>query len=283
MKYDVIKAMSDLGLQMNGTKEGPECICENIKNASFYNVEADNIIKNFDECEKLKNLEAINQYNEKLYNCVTDSLERGDFPLILGGDHSIAIASALASNNYFNNLGIIWLDAHGDYNTEETTETGNIHGLPFAALTGYKNKKLVDFYKGPFFNRKNAVLVGARSIDDLEYVNLKDAGVTIFTTEDIKKYGMKNILDKAFEIASNGTNGIHISYDIDLIDPICAPGVSVPEENGINLEDNNILFDYLINSKKQIKSLDIVEYNPYKDVSNKTLNIVVEFLNKFIQ
>ena len=281
MKFDLINACTDLGVHIDGAKEGANLISEQIIGFDKYIIKPKSSIK--ETVGKLKNLKEVNNFNKDLFDCVKSSLEKGNLPVILGGDHSLAIGSALASINHFGNLGIIWLDSHGDYNTEDTTITGNIHGLPFAAITGFHNEKVVNFYEGPFFNTKNAVLVGARSLDEEELKNLNEAGVTIFTTEDIKEQGMKTILDKAFSIASRNTTGIHISYDLDLIDPIYAPGVSIPEENGINLEEDEIIHSYLCANRSSIKSLDLVEFNPLKDIDNKTLNIAVDFLNEFMK
>lgn len=202
----------------------------------------------------------------------------------MGGDHSIAIASALASISNYNNLGIIWFDAHGDFNTFETTISGNIHGLPFACVTGYEKKWLHNFHIGNYYRYQNAVLFGARDIDEPnELNNLKNAGITIITTEDIRKYGIDSMAKKAFDIASNGTNGIHISYDLDCIDPNLAPGVSIPAKNGLNLNESYGFLNYIIKNKEKIKSFDLVEFNPLKDINNKTEKIATNILNKIIK
>ena len=215
---------------------------------------------------------------------MANSLKNNMLPLTLGGDHSIAIASALASINKYNNLGIIWFDAHGDFHTFNTTSSGNIHGLPFAAITGYEKNLITDFHSGHYFNFKNAVLLGARDIDKPEeFNNLKDAGVTIITTEDIKKYGIDAMYEKAFSIASNGTNGIHISYDLDCIDCDIAPGVSIPVKNGINLDEAYGFVDYIIKNKEKIKSIDLVEFNPLRDKEKTTEKIATKILNKIIK
>ena len=230
-----------------------------------------------------KNLNELNNFNNHLFNEVKDSLNNNMLPITLGGDHSIAIASALASINKYNNMGIIWFDAHGDFHTFDTTISGNIHGLPFAAITGYEKKLLSEFHNGNYFNFKNAVLLGGRDIDiPDELNNLKDAGITIITTEDIKKYGINAMAEKAFNIASNGTNGIHISYDLDCIDCDIAPGVSIPVKNGINLEEAYGFVDCMIKNKEKIKSIDLVEFNPLRDKEKITEKIATNILNKLI-
>jgi arginase len=284
---DIIAACSDLGLHVIGTQKGPEILINNINKNNINEIKKINYdnkyIKDFDTNNLKKNLYELNIFNEKLYKEVNNSLNNNMLPITLGGDHSIAIASALASINKYHNMGIIWFDAHGDFNTFETTTSGNIHGLPFAAVTGYEKTLLSDFHNGNYFNFKNAVLLGARDIDEPhELNNLKNAGITIITTDDIKKYGIDAMYEKAFSIASNGTNGIHISYDLDCIDCDIAPGVSIPVKNGINLDEAYGFVDYMIKNKEKIKSIDLVELNPTRDINKITEKIALNILNKLI-
>ena len=284
---DIIGACSDLGVHVDGAKLGPEILEKNLNQKNInkiINIKANNINKELDKNNLKKNLNEINIFNQKLYTEVLNSLNNNNFPLTLGGDHSIAIASALASIKKYNNLGIIWFDAHGDFHTFESTISGNIHGLPFAAICNYEKKDLADFHNGNFYNPKNAVLVGGRDIDKPgEINNLKNAGVTIFTTEDIRNLGIDYVYNKAFEIASNGTNGVHVSYDLDVIDPNIAPGVSIPAVDGINLEEAYSFADYMIKNKEKIKSIDLVELNPLRDLENKTEKIAKKILNDLIK
>ena len=284
---DIIGACSDLGVHVDGAKLGPEILEKNLNQKNInkiINIKANNIKKELDKNNLKKYLNEINIFNQKLYTEVLNSLNNNNFPLTLGGDHSIAIASALASIKKYNNLGIIWFDAHGDFHTFESTISGNIHGLPFAAICNYEKKDLADFHNGNFYNPKNAVLVGGRDIDKPgEINNLKNAGVTIFTTEDIRNLGIDYVYNKAFEIASNGTNGVHVSYDLDVIDPNIAPGVSIPAVDGINLEEAYSFADYMIKNKEEIKSIDLVELNPLRDIENKTEKIAKKILNDLIK
>lgn len=281
MKIDVICAKSDLGVHIDGSNLGPSILTENIKLKSYI-IEKENIVKSNDKNDLCKNLKNINNFTKQVFDTTSEILKNNHFPLLIGGDHSTVIGSALASQKHNGNIGIIWIDAHGDYNNFETTITGNIHGLPLAAITGYKCEKLTDFITNNYINPKNAVVVGARSIDPLEKENLIDAGVTIFTTDDIKNEGPIKIMEKAIEIASNNTNGIHISYDIDVIDPNLAIGVSVPEVNGIDENEAYEIMNAIIKNKNVIKSLDIVEYNPLRDINDKTKNIALNLINIFI-
>lgn len=287
-KIDIIAACSDLGVHISGSNLGPEKIINNINKNTVNKIKKlnydNNYIKELEKNNLKKNLIELNKFNSILYNEIISSLNNNMLPITLGGDHSIAIASALASINKINNMGIIWFDAHGDFNTFETTSSGNIHGLPFAVITGYEKNLLSDFHNGNYFNPKNAVLLGARDIDEpYELNNLMDAGITIITTEDIKKYGINAMYEKAFSIASHGTNGIHISYDLDCIDCDIAPGVSIPVKNGINLEEAYGFVDYIIKNKEKIKSIDLVELNPLKDKNKITEEIASNILNKLIK
>lgn len=284
---DIIGACSDLGVHVDGARLGPEKLEGNINTSNIHkikNIQSNNIKKELEKNNKKKNLTEINKFNINLYHTVLNSINNHYFPITLGGDHSIAVASALASIKKYEKLGIIWFDAHGDYHTFKTTTSGNVHGLPFAGITGYERQDLSDFHDGNYYPYQNAVLLGASDVDKPEELqNLKDAGVTIFTAEDIRNKGTKEIYQKAFEIASKGTNGIHISYDIDVIDPKIAPGVSIPTYNGINLEEAYAFVDYMIKNKEKLKSIDLVEFNPTRDIEQKTEKIATHILNKLIE
>lgn len=283
-KIDIIGACCDLGVHVNGTNLAPEILEKEIDSKLYneiYNVfTQEGIVKELDKDNKHKNLAPLNEFNERLYKKVKEVVDSGNFPFTIGGDHAIAMASDLAVISKYKNLGIIWFDAHGDYHTFKTTMSGNIHGLPFAAVTGYEKTLITDFHgDGPRFNPKNAVVLGGRDIDlPDELNNLKDAGVTIFTTQDIKEQGCETIYKKAFEIASKGTNGVHVSYDLDVIDPKIAPGVSIPAIDGINLDEAYSFAKFMVQNKKLLSSIDFVEYNPLRDKDNVTLDICKNIL-----
>ena len=278
----IINANTDLGVHVDGANLGPKLLTKELKNR-IINVDKKDIIKSKDKSDLKKNLVSVNSFTKEIYEQASEILKNNNFPLLVGGDHSAVIGSALASQNYYKNIGIIWIDAHGDYNTFETTHSGNLHGLPLAAITGYKCDLLTDFITNNHINPKNAVIVGARSIYPWEIGNLTSAGVTIFTTDDVHNKGIDYIMNEAFKIALNNTNGTHVSYDIDVIDPELAPGVSIPEKDGINTLEADEIMDYLVRRKKDIKSMDIVEFNPTRDINNKTYNIAINLINKFIK
>lgn len=283
-KIDIIEARNDLGVNIDGADVGPSIITKDIdktKINKLYRIDKPNYQKEKEKDNLKKNLKGVNEFNEKLYNTVSNIVKEDNFPLTLGGDHTIAIASALASIQKNKSLGIIWVDAHGDFNTFKTTITGNLHGLPLAVITGYERKLLSYFHDGNFYPFKNTVILGARDIDPLEYENIKDANVTVITTADIQKYGTKEMTKKAIEIASKDTVGLHISYDIDVIDPQDAPGVSVPAISGISKEEAFDILDELLEFN-DIKSMDVVEFNPLRDIDNKTKKIADTIVNKII-
>ena len=284
-KIDIIDACTDLGVSVDGAALGPEILTEDFSNenvGNIYILHADEDGKEKEKDNKKKNLKKLNEFNIELYNRVLKSIDEKKFPLTIGGDHSLVIASALASIKKNQNLGIIWIDAHGDYNTFKTTITGNIHGLPLAVIDGYEKMYLADFHNGSFYNPKNTVIVGGRDIDPLEQENLKDAGVTVFTTEEVHEKGMKAVMEEAVKIACDNTNGMHISYDLDVIDPVICPGVSVPAKDGINLEEAYEAVDQIIKYKNKLKSLDLVEYNPLRDIDSKTKVIAKTVLESLI-
>ena len=278
-----IGAGSDLGVHIDGARFGPKKILDNLdNNYKKILLEQDkNIIKSLDKHDLRKNEIEVNDFNEKLYNTIKNE---NNFCITLGGDHSIAISSGLASLKKHKNLGIIWIDAHLDYNTFQTTITGNLHGLPLATLNGL-NKDLSKFHDDNYFNPKNTVVVGYRAYEEnaiQEINNIKMMGVTVYTTKDIKEYGALKIIEQAYSIASKNTDGVHISYDLDVIDPNIAKGVTIKEKDGINLDEAYEITNYL-SKQNNIKSFDLVEYNPLNDTDLETLKIANNILDKMIK
>jgi len=284
MKQIIISAETDLGVDIDGSSIGAR---ELTTNALFKDIEVvhitqpKNYIKSKSDDDLQKNIEEINKYNNKLFNTILAYEENNYFPITVGGDHSVSIGSTLASQKIHENIGVIWIDAHPDFNTFETTETGNIHGLPLATISGYHNDSLRKF-SNSFINPENVVIIGTRSIDDLELENLEKANIKYFTTEDIKIYGVLEIIKKAFMIAGKNTNGIHVSFDLDIIDPKSALGVSVPVENGISINDAFKINELLLNHIDKIVSYDLVEYNKLLDKDDKTKDIALKLLKQVI-
>ena len=287
MKTLIVGAESDLGVHIDGAHLGPVQLINDLK--GFYKGEVisfhqdESIIKSRNLSDRRKNEFEIDKYNTQLYNAIVEKTKEDYFPILLGGDHSVVVASALASVKKNNEIGIIWVDAHTDYNTFESTITGNIHGLPLAAITGYKCNELRYFHDGATIQPSKCVVVGARSIDDAEKDNLRYAGVKVFSTEDIKNRGVKSVMDEAFEIAGYKTNGVHVSYDLDVIDPDVAPGVSVPELDGISEDDAMTINEEIMKHMDQVVSFDLVEFNPLRDINRKTEQIAINLLAQIIK
>lgn len=287
MRTMIFGACSDLGVNIDGANLGPVQLMNDIK--AFYKGESmifpkdESIIKSRNLSDRRKNEYEIEKFNTNLYKNIVDKIKEEYFPILIGGDHSVAIASALASAKVNVDVGMIWIDAHTDYNTFETTVTGNIHGLPLAAINGYKNNELRYYHNGKVIQPSKTVIVGARSIDEAEKDNVKYSGVTVFTTQDIKEKGIDTVMAEAFKIASYKTKGIHISYDLDIIDPDIAPGVSVPEFDGITEDEAMKINEYIINNMKDVLSYDLVEFNPLRDVNRKTEQIALNILAQVIR
>lgn len=281
MKYTFINASIDLGTHVDGTKDGPKLITNYFENYQVVDVNQDNIVKDKDTGCKFKNLKYINKFNKKLYNEVIKVIKNNGFPITVGGDHSLAIATALASNMCNKDIGIIWIDAHADYNTIKSTITGNVHGLPLAAINGHNKFRLSAFLHTKYISHAKTIIIGARSIDEKEKLNLEKDNITVYTTDDIHKYGVNEIMDKAFKQIN--TNKIHISYDLDSIDPKVCPGVSIPEKGGLTINEAYNIMRYIKDKNSLIKSLDLVEYNPHYDIDNKSLNIAIDLLNIFVE
>lgn len=287
MRTMIFGAGTDLGVNIDGASLGPVQLMNDLK--AFYKGESmmfeqdKDIIKSRNLSDRRKNEYEIERFNTNLYKNMVDKIKEEYFPIMIGGDHSAAIASALASAKVNIDVGIIWIDAHTDYNTFETTVTGNIHGLPLAAINGYKNSELRYYHDGKVIQPSRTVIIGARSIDDAEKDNVRYSGVTVFTTQDIKEKGIEKVMDEAFKIAGYKTKGIHISYDLDIIDPDVAPGVSVPEFDGINEEEAMQINEYIINHMQNVLSYDLVEFNPLRDVDRKTEQIALNLLAQIIR
>lgn len=289
MKVTLINAKTDLGVTVDGSNLGAPAISKHFvkdnRVQKIIDIEKPRVKKEKGKENLAKNLDAVNAFNQELYQAVAKVKEEGTFPITLGGDHSLAIGSALGSIKSEQSLGIIWIDAHLDYNTFETTITGNLHGLPLAAIDGL-NEKLSPYHNGIYYNPKNTVVVGYRSEEENKEIEInitKKMGVTVFSTEDIRKMGIKEVIRKAVEIASSNTNGIHISYDLDVIDPEVAPGVSVKEENGINQEEAMNILKEVLQYKEKIVSFDVVELNPLNDIDHKTEKIAKNIVEEIIK
>jgi arginase len=228
---------------------------------------------------RLKNYDEVISACQKVRDFVGKSIADGYFPLVIGGDHSIAMGTTAALSMYYEKVGIIWIDAHGDFNTEETTISGNIHGMSFATSCGRGTKNLVGkMGVKTRVSEGNCVLVGARDLDPLERELLKQSRVTVFTMRDIDEQGMHKIMKKALKIACDGTDALHVSFDLDVMDPADAPGVGTPIQGGITYREAHLAME-MISECKNFKSLEVVELNPILDRQNVTGKLAIGLIS----
>jgi len=280
---DIIGVQIDSGALKRGVSMGPLSIrqadlCEKLSDMGLSWRDKGDIIpiSGGASTEQLKNYEQIAEANGRLYKETCESLERGAFPVILGGDHSVAAGSVPAVANTYTGAGLIWIDAHGDFNDDQSTNSGNMHGMPFSVVCGRGPDKMAP-YAGSFINPEYAVLVGARDIEAAESRRLKAAGVTVFTIHDIDFKGMPLIMMEAIEIAAAGGGGIHVSFDMDAVTPDAAPGVGTPVHSGLTVREAFLAMEMLHQSGKAL-ALDMVEVNPILDDRNRTGILACELI-----
>ncbi|MDE0892393.1 MAG: arginase [Planctomycetota bacterium] len=219
---------------------------------------------------------------EELRDRVGVALEEGLFPLVIGGDHSIACGTVAGMSRHHHargeKIGLIWFDAHADMNTPETTPSGNIHGMPLAACLGLGPGALVDLAATvPMVAPSNAVLVGVRSVDEEERRLVKEIGLKVFTMREIDMLGIHEVMKRAIAIASEGTAGFHLSFDLDGTDPSVAPGVGTPVSGGTTLRESHLVMEHVAASGKLI-GLEMTEINPILDDGNQTARAAVELI-----
>ena len=216
----------------------------------------------------------------ELYDTCLQTLDAGAVPLVLGGDHSLAAGSVAASADWVRKttghpMGVIWVDAHGDMNTPETTSSGNVHGMPLAALLGREPRELAAIGSSPSILPEHTVLVGIRNLDDQEKEQIRESGVHVFTMKDIDRHGIATIAERAIGLAATGTGGIHVSFDLDVCDPAIAPGVGTPVKGGLDYRESHMIMELVADSQRLV-ALDLVEVNPTLDVRNLTAEFAAE-------
>lgn len=224
----------------------------------------------------LKNLDEVIQATTDLAMKVAEVLDAGRFPLVLGGDHSIAIGTLAGLASKYNNLGVIWYDAHTDFNTAEISPSGNIHGMPLAVSVGLGHESLVNIHsKGQKIKPENIVVIGARSVDPEERLLIKESGIKVFTMHEIDRYGMTTVMEEAIAyLRSREVDGVHLSLDLDGLDPLYTPGVGTPVPGGISYRESHLAMEMLEDSG-MITSAEFVEVNPILDEGNKTADVAV--------
>ena len=235
---------------------------------------------------KAKYLNPIVRSCTQLALAVEESFREGDFPLIIGGDHSIALGSvagvSAACIRQGKKLGILYVDAHGDFNTAETTLTGNIHGECMAASCGYGLPDLTDLYfKGQKVNPENVCVVGTRDLDALEKNLMKKAGVTVFSMSDIDRQGFPVILQKIRNFFAEKVDCVHLSFDLDVLDPMFAPGTGIQLQAGLSNREGLMIMEEMCEMGK-VCSAEIVELNPVLDIQNKTAVLAVDLIARIL-
>lgn len=231
---------------------------------------------------KLKYLDEILKTSKILADRVERTLEKGDFPLCIGGDHSMALGTIGGISAYCRKrklrLGVIWIDAHSDMNTDLTTPSGNIHGMPLAASLGLGNSELVNFYGfAPKLKPENCVLIGIRSVDADEKNNIKELKLSVYTMSDIDKLGIHRIINRVLKKFKENVDHIHVSFDVDSIDPSIAPGVGTPVPGGLSYREAHLLMESIAECGC-MSSLEVTEVNPILDQYNKSAEFAAEII-----
>ena len=231
--------------------------------------------------EELKNLNSVLSGNEQLAQKVDSVIENERFPLVLGGDHSIAIGTLTGTAKHYKQLGVIWYDAHGDLNTLETSPSGNIHGMPLAVSLGVGHDTLVNLGGyAPKIKPENVVIIGARSLDEGEREYIKETGMKVYTMHEIDRLGMTKVIEETIDYLSD-CDGVHLSLDLDGLDPSDAPGVGTPVVGGISYRESHLAMEMLYDADI-ITSAEFVEVNPILDHKNKTGKTAVELVESLL-
>jgi arginase len=231
--------------------------------------------------ERKKYIREIAKVCTKLYQTALESLLEGALPIVLGGDHSLGAGSVAASAEWAKKtrelpIGLLWIDAHGDMNTPATSLSGNVHGMPLAALLGHEPTELARIgAAAPKVDPATTVLIGVRNLDEREKIAVRDSRVHVFTMKDIDRQGIASIAEEAVKLATQGTAGIHVSFDMDVCDPSIAPGVGTPVKGGLDYREAHMLMEIVADSG-MLAALDMVEVNPTLDVRNATAQLGTE-------
>ena len=287
-KITIIGMPMDLGQLRRGVDMGPSAMryagmVERLKRLNYevedfgdITIGRPEINKKIDE--KLRNLELVVEKSNLLAEKVNEVVESGAFPLVLGGDHSIAIGTLAGVAKHYQNLGVIWYDAHADLNTADTSPSGNIHGMPLAISLGLGERKLTELAGySPKVKPENIVIIGARALDDGEKVLIREKGIKVFTMHEIDRLGMTKVMEETISYLKEKTDGVHLSLDLDGLDPIDAPGVGTPVLGGISYRESHLAMELLAEANI-ITSAEFVEVNPILDEKNKTATVAVALM-----
>jgi len=291
-KISIIGVPMDLGADRRGVDMGPSALRYADLNerlqALDYDVQdlgdLDVIIpetRHFGD-PKAKYLKEIADACTHLANLILEILEQGRTPLVLGGDHSIAVGTVSGMAESFRRhgrkIGLLWFDAHADFNTPEISPSGNVHGMPMASIMGYGPMELTHIFGfSPKIQPQHAVMIGIREVDIQEREMVKKSGVRVFTMKDIDRRGIGSVMDEALSIVTHGTDGYAVTLDADFLDPYESPGVATPVRGGADYREAHLAME-MIADTKQMASFEITEINPILDVHNKTAHFGMELI-----
>jgi arginase len=291
-KIRIIGVPMDLGASRRGVDMGPSALRvaglqARLKQLGRQVEDAGNVIVPQPEEQpygekNAKYLDEISETCKRVAAMVGEALDKGFLPLVLGGDHSIAAGTVAGTATHFHKeskrIGLIWLDAHGDMNTPETSPSGNVHGMPLASIIGYGPGEMTGIAGiKPMVEPRNAVLVGIRELDAKERRLIKESGVRVFTMRDIDERGMREVMADAIRLAGDDTAGIAVSLDMDFVDPSDAPGVGTPVRGGATYREAHLALEMIADSKSMV-SFELVEINPVIDLHNTTATLGVELV-----
>lgn len=288
-QISIIGVPSDYGQRRRGVDMGPSAIrysgLLDRLHALHFNVkdEGDIRLKLVKEHEnedlKLLNLEEIIHLSEELAHKVSEVVSSNGIPLVLGGDHSIAIGTIAGLGKHYDNLGVIWFDAHADINTPETTPSGNIHGMPLAVSLGLGHEQLINIADySPKIKRENIIIIGARSIDEGEKALIKKLGIKVYTMHEVDRLGMTRVMEESINyLKARHVDGVHLSLDLDALDPLYTPGVGTPVVGGITYRESHLAME-MLQEAKFITSAEFVEVNPILDEHNRTADVAVALI-----
>jgi arginase len=288
----IIGAPMDLGAGRRGVDMGPSALRvaglnEKIATLGYEIEDLGNIVVDQPESlpvgpENARYLPQIAHTCARLAGMVEQAADKGRVPLVLGGDHSVAMGTVAGMSAHFRKtgekIGLIWIDAHADMNTPQSSPSGNVHGMPLACIVGLGPPELTSLGGfAPMVEPRNVAIIGLRSVDEIERLNVRGAGVHPFTMRDIDERGLKSVMREAIERATRGTAGFHLSFDMDAVDPVEAPGVGTPVRGGMTYREAHLAMETVCDSGR-MTSIEVVEVNPVIDEVNRTALLAVELI-----
>ncbi|WP_323676606.1 arginase [Halorubellus sp. PRR65] len=289
----IIGAPIDYGANRRGVDMGPSAVryagladqleaagvtCTDVGDVTAPPAETQDADKRVPEEGQAKFVEEIEAVSHELAEEVASAIAEGSTPLVVGGDHSVAIGS-LRGAAADADIGAVWFDAHADYNAPSTSPSGNVHGMPLAAALGHRDFAGVDWATASGLNPENVVWVGLRSVDDQEAADVRDSAGTAFTMSDIDEHGIDDIAERAMAIATDGVDGVHVSLDLDWLDPNEAPGVGTPVRGGVTYREAHRAMEIVAEHDREhdsLRSMEAVEVNPILDEHNETARLATE-------